>query len=101
MVAMKLLKDLKAGNVIEEPTQAPSAGSWLHKEEIRKAQERDEEKKDRRNRRERSSSARQRYTSRSRGRTGDPHHGRNQSRQQRSRSGGRGRDDRTDRGGDR
>jgi len=44
-MAMKLLKDLKAGNVIEAPTQAPSAGSWLHKEEIRKAQERDEEKK--------------------------------------------------------
>merc|ERR1712187_406541 len=86
-MAMKLLKDLKAGNVIEEPTQAPSAGSWLHKEEIRKAQERDEEKKDRRSRRERSSSARQRYTSRSRGRNTDPHHNRHQTRQQRSRSG--------------
>lgn len=68
-MAMKLLKDVKAGNAIEEPTQAPSAGSWLHKEELRKAQQRDDDKRaDRRGgRRERSSSAKQRYTSRSRG----------------------------------
>merc|ERR1712203_888340 len=87
-MAMKLLKDLKAGNVIEEPTQAPSAGSWLHKEEIRKAQERDEERKDRRERRGRSTSAKQRYTSRSRGRRQSPQ------RRGRSRSEHRGRQDR-------
>merc|ERR1712150_187801 len=34
---MMMLKDLKAGNVIDEATKAPAIGSYLHKEENRKA----------------------------------------------------------------
>merc|ERR1712039_637708 len=67
-MAMKLLKDLREGNVVEECTHAPSIGSFAHKQEtFANAQQQGQNKGDRGQRKERDrSQKRQRDKSRSR-----------------------------------
>merc|ERR1712190_491588 len=66
-MAMKLLKDLREGNVVEECTHAPSIGSFAHKQETLANVQKDQSKGDRGQRKERDrSQKRQRDKSRSR-----------------------------------
>merc|ERR1712190_631633 len=66
-MAMKLLKDLREGNVVEECTHAPSIGSFAHKQETLANTQKDQSKGDRGQRKERErSQKRQRDKSRSR-----------------------------------
>jgi len=47
-MVMKMLKDMKSGNAIDECTMNPAVGSYLHREECLRAAKRSEERKDRR-----------------------------------------------------
>lgn len=72
-LVMKMLKDLKNGNVISDPTHAPALGSYAHLQEQRKQRSRSRERKGRsrsppprrKNSRKRSRSRRGRSRSRS------------------------------------
>lgn len=66
-MAMKLLKDLRDGNCVEECNHAPSIGSYTHKEETMKGAQKDQSKGDKGQKKERDrSQKRQRDKSRSR-----------------------------------
>jgi len=87
-LVMMMLKDLKAGNPVEESTKQPAIGSYLHKEET-KEQQRRASKSTRGNSRSRRDRSRSRGRGRSRSRGRD--RSRSRGARAKSRSRGRGR----------
>jgi len=93
-LVMMMLKDLKAGNPVEESTKQPAIGSYLHKQETSRQGQKDRRRSRSRGRRDldRNDAWNQKSRSGGRGRSRDRDRGR-------SRSRGRGRSRSRDRGG--